>query len=140
MRRLQHQHHIGNKAAKAVALGAASIDKIQSSINKCLTNVSSNLLIRDKKADERWATLLQKQEEKMMNEKERVAVKKRKDDFKLLNASAAGMDTWVLVAHNFYKDMILDENATKMAASSAGASTTASASTSTPALQRQRRH
>jgi hypothetical protein len=105
-----------------------------------LRDISSNLLIRDKKADERWATLLQKQEEKMMNEKERVAVKKRKDDFKLLNASAAGMDTWVLVAHNFYKDMILDENATKMAASSAGASTTASASTSTPALQRQRRH
>jgi hypothetical protein len=28
-------------------------EKIQSSINKCLTDVLSNLLVRDKKADER---------------------------------------------------------------------------------------
>jgi hypothetical protein len=49
---------ICSRAAKATALEAASIEKIQSSINKCLANVSSNLLIRDKKADERWAALL----------------------------------------------------------------------------------
>jgi hypothetical protein len=45
-------------------LEAVSIQKIQLSINKCLIDASSNLLIRDRKADERWAMLLQKQEEK----------------------------------------------------------------------------
>jgi hypothetical protein len=45
-------------------LDAVSIEKIHLSINKCLIDASSNLLIRDKKADERWTTLLQKQEEK----------------------------------------------------------------------------
>jgi hypothetical protein len=89
-------------------------------------------------ADERWATLLQKQEEKMLIEKERVAVKKCKEDFLLLTASMIGMDPRVLVAHNFYKDMIHDEIDAKMAATAsapaaASASTPASASATTPA-------
>jgi hypothetical protein len=51
----------------------------------------------------------QKQEEKMLIEKERVAMKKRKEDFMLLTALTVGRDPQVLVAHNFYKDMILNE-------------------------------
>jgi hypothetical protein len=69
----------------------------------------------------------------MMIEKECVTVKKHKDDFMPLNASIVGMDPRVLAAHNFHKDMILDEIVTKMAMTSAGASATASASASTPA-------
>ena len=56
---------IGNKVAKAAALEAASTEKMQSSINKCIAEVSSNLLIRDAKADESWATLFERQAEKM---------------------------------------------------------------------------
>jgi hypothetical protein len=55
---------IGNKAATATALEEASTEKIQSSIKKCLIDVSSNLFIRYKKADERWAVLLQKQKKR----------------------------------------------------------------------------
>jgi hypothetical protein len=121
---------------------------MHSSINKCLAYVSSNLLNRDKKADERWATLLKKQDEEMQLEKERVAVKKRKEDSMLLTMSTEGMDPLVLVAHNFYKDMILNEISAKMAAvassstptptahtvvASAGVSATASTSTPTSA-------
>jgi hypothetical protein len=51
-----------------------------------------DLLIRDKKVDERWVTLLQKQEEKMLIEKECIAINKCKDDFMLLTTSMAGMD------------------------------------------------
>jgi hypothetical protein len=73
----------------------------------------------------------------MIIEKERVAVHKRKEDFLLLTASMADMDPWVLAAHNFYKDMILDEIDTKMAAAAlapafAYASMPALASASTP--------
>jgi hypothetical protein len=53
---------------------------------------ATDLLIRDKKADERWFTLLQKQEEKMLIEKECIPVNKCKDDFMLLTTSMAGMD------------------------------------------------
>ena len=98
---------IGNKAAKAAALEAASTEKTQSSINKCLAKVSSNLLIRDAKADERWATLFERQAEKMLmvkecrlQEKERATTKKCKDDFMLLTVSTAGMDARVLASHN----------------------------------------
>jgi hypothetical protein len=76
----------------------------------------------------------------MLIEKERVTVKKRKEDFMLLNASAAGMDPRVLTAHNFSKAMILDKINAKMAMASTStpvattsASTPASASLSTPA-------
>jgi hypothetical protein len=68
----------------------------------------------------------------MLIEKERVAVKKCKEDFLLLTASMIGMDPRVPAAHNFYKDMILDEIDAKMA-TAASASTPASASATTPA-------
>jgi hypothetical protein len=61
MRHSQHWQgalYAAGRPRPRTALEAASIEKIQSSINKCLANVSSNLLIRDKKADERWAALL----------------------------------------------------------------------------------
>jgi hypothetical protein len=46
-------------------------------------DVSANLLIRDKNSDERWNAL----EEKIVTKKERVSMKKRKeDDFMILTA------------------------------------------------------
>jgi hypothetical protein len=44
---------IGNRVAKAAALEATSTENIQSSISKCLADASSNLVVRDKKANER---------------------------------------------------------------------------------------
>ncbi|KAK1684066.1 hypothetical protein QYE76_044914 [Lolium multiflorum] len=66
----------GNKAAKAALADAASCEKTQASITKCLADVSSTFLSRDKKADERWAELLKRQEEKL-------ELKKRRDDMLL---------------------------------------------------------
>jgi hypothetical protein len=56
---------IGNKDAKAALADTTTTEKTHSSITKCLAEVSSTLLIRDKKDDERWATLLKRKEEKM---------------------------------------------------------------------------
>jgi hypothetical protein len=55
---------IGNKDAKAALADTTTTEKTHSSITKCLAEVSSTLLIRDKKDDERWATLLKRKEEK----------------------------------------------------------------------------
>jgi hypothetical protein len=51
----------------------------------------------------------------MLIEKECVSMKKHIEDFMLLTTSTVGMDSWVQVDHNFYKDMILNEIDAKMA-------------------------
>ncbi|KAK1652134.1 hypothetical protein QYE76_069939 [Lolium multiflorum] len=61
----------GNKAAKAALADAASSEKTQASITKCLADVSSTFISRDKKADQRWAELLKRQEEKLELKKRR---------------------------------------------------------------------
>jgi hypothetical protein len=76
----------------------------------------------------------------MLTEKERVTVKNHKEYFMILTASIVGMDPRVLVAYNFYKDMIPDKIDAKMAAVAlatmpmyASVSSPAVASASTPA-------
>jgi hypothetical protein len=75
---------IGNNAAKAALADAAATEKTQSSITQCLAEVSSTLLSHDKKIDERWTTLLKRQEEKMQ-------LNKRKEDISVLTALTVGM-------------------------------------------------
>jgi hypothetical protein len=58
---------------------AASTEKMQESITQCLAEITSTLLSRDKKTDDRWAALLKRQEEKM-------DLKKRKDDMSMVTA------------------------------------------------------
>jgi hypothetical protein len=67
--------------------------------DKCLADVSSNLLIRGERSDERWKTLLSKQEKKITIWKERVAVKKRKEDFMIVNGDTSQMDDVVKAVH-----------------------------------------
>jgi hypothetical protein len=99
----------GNKAAKAALADAASSEKTQASITKCLADVSSTFISRDKKADQRWAELLKRQEEKL-------ELKKRRDDMSLLRTSTEGMSPRTRAAHNFFKGQILDDIEAKMAA------------------------
>ncbi|KAK1633117.1 hypothetical protein QYE76_007432 [Lolium multiflorum] len=99
-------HPTGNKAALA---DAASSEKTQASITKCLADVSSTFLSRHKKANERWAKLLKRQEEKL-------ELNKRRDDMSLLRASIEGISPRTRAAHNFFKGQILDDIEAKMAA------------------------
>jgi hypothetical protein len=125
----------GNKAAKAALADAASSEKTQASITKCLADVSSTFISRDKKADQRWAELLKRQEEKL-------ELKKRRDDMSLLRTSTEGMSPRTRAAHNFFKGQILNAIEAKMAAADAAALAAAAAaqqeqadasSTATPA-------
>jgi hypothetical protein len=123
----------GNKAAKAALADAASSEKTQASITKCLADVSSTFISRDKKADQRWAELLKRQEEKL-------ELKKRRDDMSLLRTSTEGMSPRTRAAHNFFKGQILDDIEAKMAAADAAALAAAAqqeqadaSSTATPA-------
>jgi hypothetical protein len=120
----------GNKAAKAALADAASSEKTQASITKCLADVSSTFISRDKKADQRWAELLKRQEEKL-------ELKKRRDDMSLLRTSTEGMSPRTRAAHNFFKGQILDDIEAKMAAADAAALAAASASAAAAAQQEQ---
>jgi hypothetical protein len=123
---------IGNKAAKATLADAASSEKTQASLTQCLVEVSLTLLSSDKKAEERWAVLLKRQEEKM-------ELKKRMDDMSLLSASTEGISPRTRVAHNFFKGHTLDAIEAKIAAAQAAAAAPtpeqepADASATTPA-------
>ena len=68
---------IDNKKAKAVVNDAASSDRVLSAMDKCLSDVSSNMASRAEKSDQRWKSLLSKQDEKIELEKARVAVMKK---------------------------------------------------------------
>jgi hypothetical protein len=92
---------IDNKKAKAAVLEAASSDKLASSIDKYISDVSSNLTTRAEKSDQRWKSILLKQDEKIELEKEKVVVKKRKEDFKILTADTSNMDDEVKAAHMY---------------------------------------
>jgi hypothetical protein len=84
---------LGNNAAKQAAIQMVSSDRVQLSIDKCLTNVSANLLIRGAKNGERWNGLLLKQKrEDRVIEKESFAVKKWRGDFMILTVDISGMD------------------------------------------------
>nr|XP_051203983.1 uncharacterized protein LOC127317464 [Lolium perenne] len=120
----------GNKAAKAALADTASSEKTQASITKCLADVSSTFISRDKKADQRWAELLKRQEEKL-------ELKKRRDDMSLLRTSTEGMSPRTRAAHNFFKGQILDDIEAKMAAADAAALAAASASAAAAAQQEQ---
>jgi hypothetical protein len=67
-------------------LDAAATEKMQSSINKCITEVSSNLLIRNLKGPTKGG------KRSSRGKGEKMGLKKRSEDFSLLTASTVGMD------------------------------------------------
>jgi hypothetical protein len=52
----------GEKETKVTTLEKMIAHRVQTSINKCLADVSENLLMRGTMIDERWKVLLLKQE------------------------------------------------------------------------------
>ena len=98
---------IGNKRAKAALGAAACADKTAASIDKYIAGVSTSMATRAEKSEKRWKTIFQKQDEKVMIDKEITAVKKRKEDMKILTAEMSRYDAATLEAHNyFHRDML----------------------------------
>jgi hypothetical protein len=54
---------------------------------------------------------------------EKMDLKKRKEDFSPLTALTVEMDLWTMVAHNYYKGMILNEIDVKIVAAEAATAT-----------------
>ena len=65
-----------NKKAKAAVAAAASSERVQASIDKVLSDVSSNSTLRNQENEARCAALMEKTDKKLELEKAMVAGKK----------------------------------------------------------------
>jgi hypothetical protein len=89
---------MGNKKAKQAREDMPAMEKLQSSIDKCIAGVATNNAAREEKEatrevkfDARWAMMFEKQDVKINLLKTNVAAIKRKEDLALLTADTSLM-------------------------------------------------
>jgi hypothetical protein len=92
------------------------MERLQSSIEKCITGVATNYAAREKKEaareekfDARWDKMFEKQEVKIGLLKTNVAAIKRKEDLALLTTDTSSMCTEVKAWHKAQSNIILAE-------------------------------
>jgi hypothetical protein len=107
---------MGNKKAKQAREDAPAMEKLQSSIDKCIAGVAMNNAAREEKEvtrevkfDTRWAMMFEKQEVKIDLLKTNVAAIKRKEDLALLTVDTSSMFAEVKAWHKAQCETILAE-------------------------------
>ena len=133
---------IGNKKAKAERAAASGVERLHTSIEKCMTDAVTNAekkaelaVQREDLAAARWAMVMEKQDIKITLLKANVAAKKRAKDLELLMVNTAGMDPEVKAWYVHQRKAILMEAAAPTAPPSAiptPATTATVTPTSTP--------
>ena len=97
---------MGTKKSKAAV---AASDRVATSINKVLTDVSANSSMRRAQNDKRWDVLMQKTDMKLELTKSKVVMMKRKEDFMILPTDMSNMNPQVKEAHDMFCAAILQE-------------------------------
>jgi hypothetical protein len=112
----QGRPEMGNKKAKQAREDAPAMERLQSSIEKCITGVATNYAAREEKEaarevkfDARWDKMFEKQEVKIDLLKTNVAAIKKKEDLALLTADTSSMCAEVKAWHKVQCDIILAE-------------------------------
>jgi methionine salvage enolase-phosphatase E1 len=89
---------MGNTKAKQSQEDVSAIERLQSSIEKCIAGVVTNYAVREEKEaarkvkfDTRWNKMFEKQEVKIDLLKTNVAAIRRKEDLALLTANTSSM-------------------------------------------------
>jgi hypothetical protein len=85
------------------------MERLQSSIEKCIAGVAMNYVAREVKFDAQWDKMFEKQEVKIEFLKNNVAAIKRKEDLALLTADTSSMCAEVKAWHKAHCDIILAE-------------------------------
>jgi hypothetical protein len=83
------------------------MERLQSSIEKCIAGVATNYAAREEKFDARWDKMFEKQEVKIGLLKTNVAAIKRKEDLALLTTDISSMCAEVKAWHKTQCNMIL---------------------------------
>jgi hypothetical protein len=107
---------MGNKKAKQTREDASGMERLQSSIKKCIVGVAMNYAMREEKEmarevkfDAWWDKMFEKQEVKIDLLKTNVDAIKRKEDLALLTADTSSMCTKVKEWHKAQCNIILAE-------------------------------
>jgi hypothetical protein len=100
-------------------------ERLQSSIEKCITGVVTNKVARKEKYDARWVMMFEKQEVKIGLLKINVATIKRKEDLALLTADTSSMCAKVKAWHKPQCDLVLAEMRSPPASSTSSNPTSA---------------
>jgi hypothetical protein len=88
---------MGNKKAKHAWDEVRAMERLQSSIDKCIASVATNNAAREEKCDAWWAMIFEKQEVKIGLIKTNVTSIKREEDLALLTTDTSLMCTEVKV-------------------------------------------
>jgi hypothetical protein len=80
-----------------------------SSIDKWQASVTMQAVIREAKADERWASMMEKQEKKIEIKTTRVAVNKMREDYMSLTVDTSDIYDEVKAAHMLFSEAIFQE-------------------------------
>jgi hypothetical protein len=112
----QGRTEMGNKKAKQAREDVSTMERLQSSIKKCIAGVATTNTAREEKEaarevkfNARWATIFEKQEVKISLLKTNVTAIKRKEDLALLTADTSSMCDEVKAWHKVQCDIILAE-------------------------------
>jgi aryl carrier-like protein len=112
----QGHPEMGNKKTKQSREDASAMERLQSSIKKCIPGVAMNYAAREEKEaarevkfDARWDKMFEKQEVKIDLLKTNVAAIKRKDDLVLLTTDTLSMCAEVKAWHKAQCDINLAE-------------------------------
>jgi hypothetical protein len=107
---------MANKKAKLARDEAPVMERLQSSIDKCIAGVATNnvagkekYVAREEKFDTWWAMMFKKQEMKIGLLKTNVVAIKRKEDLALLTADTSSMCDDSKACHKAQCDLILAE-------------------------------
>jgi hypothetical protein len=112
----QGRPEMGNKKAKQAREDAPAMEQLQSSIEKCITGVTTNYAAREEKEaarevkfDALWDKMFEKQEVKIDLLKTNVAAIKRKEDLALVTTDTSSMCAEVKAWHKAQCNIILPE-------------------------------
>jgi hypothetical protein len=111
-----HQHRLNGRWRVHLGEDTPAMERLQSSIDKCIAGVAMNNAAREGKEvarkvkfDARWAMMFEKQEMKIGLLKTNVAAIKRKEDLALLTADTSSICAKVKACHKAQCDIILVE-------------------------------
>jgi hypothetical protein len=114
-------------------------ERLQPYIEKCITNVASNAILkekqavlRDEKYDTRWTLMLEKQDVNIGLLKGNIAAKKRKEDLALMTADTSTMDEEVKACYKEQHNLIFKEMRAPPTTSTPPTSSTPPATSCTP--------
>ncbi|KAE8774120.1 putative methionyl-tRNA synthetase [Hordeum vulgare] len=115
----------GTKKARVASDATPAVERLQSSIEQCITDAKSSAAWREEKSNTRWSALMTNQHAKLDLHRTNIAIKKRNIDVAfLMRADTLTMDEQVKAWYLVERGLILNQMPTPAATTVATTTTT----------------